>query len=313
VEDPDVLARVRDLVIPPAWTDVWICLSANGHLQAVGTDAAGRRQYRYHDAWTRLRDAGKHERMLELAERLPAARAVVDEHLAVRGMPPERALAVAFRLLDHGFFRVGSESYTAAHGTYGLATLRREHVRVRRDVLTFSYRAKGGLDRVQRLVDPDLVVPVRALLRRDGGGPELLAWRDSGGWHDVRSGDINAYVRQVTDGDFTAKDFRTWNATVLMAQALAVSAAVPESAAARRRAIVRAVQEVAGYLGNTPAVARRSYIDPRVVDLYADGVTVDDAVLDRTVASPGLAIHGDLERSVLRMLRDPRRAGRVAA
>jgi DNA topoisomerase I len=312
VDDPDVLARVKALVIPPAWTDVWVCLSRNGHLQAVGTDTAGRRQYRYHDEWTRLRDAGKHERMLELAERLPAARTRVEESLGLRGMPAERALAVSFRLLDHGFFRVGSESYTAAHGTFGLATLRREHVRVRRDALTFEYRAKGGIDRVQRIVDPLLVPPVRFLLRRDGGGAELLAWRDRAGWHDVRSTDVNEYVREVTAGDFSAKDFRTWNSTVLMAQALAVSDGAPDSPTARRRAVTRAVQEVAVYLGNTPAVARRSYVDPRVVDLYLDGVTVDASVLDRTVASPGLAIHGALEREVLRMLRDPRR-GRAAA
>jgi DNA topoisomerase IB len=165
---------------------------------------------------------------------------------------------------------------------------------------------------VQRLVDPSLVAPVRALLRRRGGGDELLAWRDQQVWHDVRSADINAYVRDVTGGEFSAKDFRTWNATVLMAQALAVSDEVPASPAARRRAVTRAVQEVAGYLGNTPAVARRSYVDPRVVDLYLDGVTVEASVLDRTVASPGLAIHGPLERAVLRMLREPRRASAAA-
>lgn len=312
VHDPVVLDRVRTLVIPPAWTDVWICQSASGHLQAVGTDSAGRRQYRYHEEWTRQRDAGKHERMLDLAGRLPAARARVEESLGLRGMPAERALAVSFRLLDHGFFRVGSESYMATHGTFGLATLRRDHVRVRADALTFSYRAKGGIDRVQRIVDPPLVPPVRFLLRRDDAGQELLAWKNRAGWHDVRSADINEYVRAVTGGDFSAKDFRTWNATVLMAQALAVSGEAPDSPTARRRAVARAVQEVAGYLGNTAAVARRSYVDPRVVDLYQDGVTIDTAVLDSTVAAPGLAIHGPLEQAVLRMLRRPRRT-RAAA
>jgi DNA topoisomerase IB len=305
VDDPEVLARISALTIPPAWVDVWICRTAHGHLQAVGTDAAGRRQYRYHDEWTRARGADKHERMLDLAPRLPAARARVAASLALRGMPAERGLAVAFRLLDHGFFRVGSEGYTRAHGTFGLATLRREHVSVRGASLTFAYRAKGGLDRVQRLVDPALAAPVRFLLRRDGGGPELLAWKDRAGWHDVRSADINAYVKDVTGGDFTAKDFRTWNATVLMAQALAVSDGAPDTPAARRRAVSRAVQEVAAYLGNTPAVARRAYVDPRVVDLFLDGVTVPPAALDRSVASPGLAIHGALERAVLALLTQP--------
>ena len=312
VHDSSVLERISALAIPPAWTDVWICQRPNGHLQAVGTDAAGRRQYRYHDAWREERDAGKHERTLDLASKLPKARRRVEESLDLQGMPRERALAVAFRLLDHGFFRVGSESYRVEHGTFGLATLRRDHVTVERSAVSFHYIAKGGIERAQRLLDQDLARSVRSLLNRRDPAEELLAWREGGVWHDVRSSDVNDYVREVTGGDFSAKDFRTWNATVLMAQALAVSQEAPESESARRRAIARAVGEVAGYLGNTPAVARRSYIDPRIIDLYLDGLTVDLSVIDRSIDSPGLSIHGPLESAVLRLLRDPRRASAAA-
>jgi DNA topoisomerase IB len=312
VDDPRDLERISALAIPPAWTDVWICLRANGHLQAVGTDAAGRRQYRYHDVWREVRDAGKHERTLDLAARLPAARRRVEEALALRGMPRERALAVAFRLLDHGFFRVGSESYRVENGTFGLATLRRDHVSVQRSAVSFRYVAKGGTERSQRLLDQDLARSVRSLLSRHDPSEELLAWREGSRWRDVRSADVNDYIREVTGGDFSAKDFRTWNATVLMAQALAVSLEAPSSETGRRRAIVRAVAEVASYLGNTPAVARRSYIDPRIIDLYRDGVTVDLAVIDRSIDSPGLSIHGPLEAAVLRLLREPRRVSIAA-
>jgi DNA topoisomerase IB len=287
---------------------VWICTSSSGHLQAVGTDAAGRRQYRYHNEWTAARGVEKHERMLDLAACLPAVRRTVDEGLDLRGMPRDRCLSAALRMLDHGFFRVGSESYRIAHGTFGLATLRRDHVSVSRDSVSFSYVAKGGLDRKQRLVDPSLARAVRTLLRREDNSAELLAWRERSGWRDLRSPDVNAFIRQVTGGEFTAKDFRTWNATVLMAQALAVSGGLA-GPRERQRAVVRAVQEVARYLGNTPAVARASYIDPRVVDLYLDGITVDVNVIDRTVRAPGLAIHGPLEAAVLRMLRDPQKRG----
>ena len=200
------------------------------------------------------------------------------------------------------------ESYRVEHGTFGLATLRRDHVTVERSTVSFRYLAKGGIERSQRLLDPELARSVRSLLRRVDPAEELLAWREGKAWHDVRSGDVNDYIREVTGGDFSAKDFRTWNATVLMAQALAVSQDAPASDSARRRAVVRAVREVAAYLGNTPAVARRSYVDPRIIDLYLDGVTVDPGVIDRSVDSPGLAIHGPLESAVLRLLRDPRRS-----
>ena len=178
--------------------------------------------------------------------------------------------------------------------------------------MSFHYVAKGGITRTQRLVDDDLAKAVRSLLNRRDPAEELLAWREAGTWRDVRSTDVNDYVREVTGGDFSAKDFRTWNATVLMAQALAVSQDAPATETARKRAIARAIGEVATYLGNTPAVARRSYVDPRIIDLYLDGMTVNLAVIDRSIDSPGLSIHGPLEAAVLRLLREPRKS-RAAA
>jgi DNA topoisomerase IB len=305
IKDPDVLARIGDLVIPPAWQDVWICPWPNGHIQALGTDAAGRRQYLYHPVWRDQRDRAKHDRVLDFAERLPKVRATLCEHLAQRGATRDRVLAAAIRLLELGFFRVGSEAYADENGTYGLATLRREHVRMRRGELLFEYLAKGAQQRTQVVADPDVIPVVQTLRRRRDPNPELLAYRDSAGWHDVRSEDVNAYLREVAEGEFTAKDFRTWHATVLMAVALAVSERAATSRTARARAIRRAYVEVSEYLGNTPAVCRASYVDPRVVDLYQDGVTVSGALdeLGADVDGGQLATQGEVERAVLRMLR----------
>jgi len=305
IEDEDELARLRALVIPPAWRDVWICPWPNGHIQAVGTDAAGRRQYLYHEYWRLQRDRAKHDRVLDLADRLPDVRAVLCTHLAQRGLVRERVLAAAIRMLELGFFRVGGEQYAEENGSYGLATLRREHVSVQRGTLVFEYQAKGGIDRTQVVADPEVVAVVRALLRRGDTNPELLAYRCGTGWRDVRSDDINAYLGEVTGGDFTAKDFRTWHATVLMAVALAVSTPVAGSRTARQRAISRAYREVAEYLGNTPAVCRSSYVDPRVVDLYRDGETVAPALdeLGADVDGGQLATQGPVEQAVLRMVR----------
>lgn len=312
VIEPDVLQRITDLVIPPAWRDVWICPWPNGHIQAIGTDAAGRRQYRYHDAWRLRRDTEKHERVLDFARRLPLAREKVRAHQRQRGLTKQRVLATAFRLLDLGFFRVGGESYAEDNGTYGLATMRREHVTIRADLLTFEYLAKGAKQRVQSLVDPEVRKVVQLLVRRDGGGDELLAYKQSGEWRDVTSADINAYLKDVFGTEVSAKDFRTWHATVFTAVGLAVSSALPQSASARKRAVTRVVKEVAEYLGNTAAVCRSSYIDPRVFDLYDDGVTVAAALgrLGDGARFGQPATHGPVEQAVLRMLRAPRRAGR---
>ena len=275
VADEEVLERIRSLAIPPAWKDVWICPYPMGHIQATGIDAAGRKQYRYHDRWRERRDREKFDAMLDFARALPRLRERAACDLALDEVTRERVLAGAVRLLDRGFFRIGSEGYAEQNETYGLATIRKDHVSLRDGSVVFDYEAKGGKRRVQQLLDPQVLELVRALKRRRGGGPELLAYREGRGWRDVKSADINEYVKEATGGDFSAKDFRTWNGTVLCAIALAVSApAATGSRTVRKRAVKRAVDEVAHYLGNTPAVCRASYIDPRVFDRFDGGLTI---------------------------------------
>jgi DNA topoisomerase IB len=305
VKDPVVLERIAALVIPPAWTDVWICPDPRGHIQALGTDAAGRRQYLYHVDWRVQRDAEKHQRVLDFARRLPKARTQVAEHLGQRGLTRDRVLAAAFRLLDLGFFRVGGESYAESNGSFGLATMRRRHVTVTGDVVVFDYVAKSGKKRVQAVVDESVRKVVVALLKRDDPSKELLAYKDRDGWHDVTSADINTYLREVLGDDVSAKDFRTWHATVLTAVGLAVSTQAPTSPTARKKAVNRVVKEVSEYLGNTPAVCRSSYIDPRIIDLYDDGGTIASS-LERLGADADFgqpATHGRVEAAVLRLLR----------
>lgn len=317
VTDPDVLSRISGLVLPPAWRDVWICPWPNGHVQALGTDAAGRRQYRYHDDWRLMRDAEKHERVLSMATVLPQVRETIARDMkdtAEGGVGRRAVLGAAVRLLDLGFFRVGGEAYADEHSTYGLATLRKDHVTIDGDALVFEYDAKGGKHRVLSIVDDDVRRLIVTLKRRRGGGAELLAYKDSAGrWRDVRSGDINDHLRALSDIDMTAKDFRTWHATVLMAVALAVSSSV-STPSGRERAIARAYKEVAGYLGNTPAVCRKSYVDPKVVDLFEQGVTIAPA-LEKLGSEPqyGLATQGAVEQAVMRMLTRPKRSSTAKA
>ena len=302
LHDADTLERIRALAIPPAWKDVWISPWPGGHIQAVGTDAAGRRQYRYHDAWRLRRDRLKHERVLELAQRLPAVRETVTEHLSGQGLTRERVLAAAVRLLDLGFFRVGGEEYAEENGTYGLATLRRDHVELTRGGITFHYEAKGSQHRVHAVVDPDVRKVVQALLRRRDPGPELLAYHVGREWRDVRSVDINAYLREVAGEDMTAKDFRTWHATVLCTVALARARAT-SSPSDRKRAVAGAVRGVAEALGNTPAVCRKSYIDPRIIDLYDDGsLTAVSLTTPADMSLEQLAARPDVERVVIELL-----------
>jgi len=307
VTDPAVLDRIRALVLPPAWTDVWICPVASGHIQATGVDAAGRRQYRYHDVWRLERDLAKHDRILDFAGRLPAARERIRADLQGTELTRDRVLACAVRLLDLGFFRIGGEQYAEANQTYGLATMRKEHVHVARDgTFTFDYTAKSGKHLHKSLREPEVGAVIAALKRRRGGGEELLAYRGpDGSWVDVKSTDINGYLRVATGGDDSAKDFRTWSATVLAAIGLAVSTEAT-SDTARRRAVTRVVKEVSEQLGNTPAVCRSSYIDPRIIDLYDAGLTIRDDLeglgADASYGEP--AFQGAIEAAVLRLLRD---------
>jgi DNA topoisomerase-1 len=321
IDDADALDRIAGLGIPPAWKDVWICPHPNGHLQATGTDAAGRTQYRYHPQWRARRDAEKFDEMVRFARALPALRERVAADLATGDKPTrDRVLAAAVRLLDRGFFRIGGEEYAVDNESFGLATMRKEHVRVERGgAMVFDYPAKHGKRRVQAVVDPDVRGLVTTLKRRRGGGAELLAYRDGRVWKDVRSPDINEYLKAATGADYSAKDFRTWNATVLAAVALSVSGAVAATPTGRKRAIVRAVKEVSHYLGNTPAVARTSYIDPRVFDAYNAGLIIRPALEE--VATPDdageLTIHQTaVEEAVLDLLNEresSRALERVAA
>ncbi|MGH4025860.1 MAG: DNA topoisomerase IB [Pseudonocardiaceae bacterium] len=266
-------------------------------------------QYRYHDEWRRRCDAEKHDRALGLARRLPRVRQVVAEQFAGRGLSCDRVLAAAIRMLDIGVFRVGGEGYAPGpdddEGSFGLATVRREHVRLRGGAVEFCYPAKGGAERTIALRDAALHKVVGALLRRRGGGPDLLAYRVGSGWHDVRSEDINARLKQLAGDEFTAKDLRTWNATVLAAVALAEAAAdgVPGSKRGRTRLVNAALDEVAEHLGNTRAVAKSSYVDPRVVEWFCAGRTVLPAL--RRVGTADLsddAARSRLEQAVLRLL-----------
>jgi len=304
IRDPEVLERVSGLVIPPAWKDVWISPHPMGHIQATGIDAAGRKQYRYHEQWRLRRDREKFDEMLDFARALPSLRARVGDDLASGGLTREHVLAGASMLLDRGFFRIGSEGYAEENDTYGLATIRKDHVEVNDGVAYFDYSAKGSKRREQRIIDPEIIDLVEVLKRRRGGSPELLAWKEGRRWRDVKSADINDYVKQATGGDFSAKDFRTWNATVLAAKALAVSYEMASaSKTARKRAHKRAVEEVARYLGNTPAVCRASYIDPRVFDRFDGGLTIGGSIAEFAAVGQGYpAADRSVEEGVIALI-----------
>ena len=303
IEDPETLVRVKALAIPPAWEEVWICPLPNGHLQATGRDVAGRRQYLYHEDWRARMDLRKFDHMLEFAGALPGIRTIALDHLALDRFPRERVLGCAVRLLDRGFFRIGCEGYAEQNQTYGLATIHKRHVKLHGDEVLFDYVAKGGQRRLWSTVDPSVREVVAVLKQRRSGGPELLAYKDGRKWVDIKSVDINDYIREIADEDFTAKDFRTWNATVLAAVALAVSTEA-NTKTARKRAISRAVKEVAHYLGNTPAVSRSSYIDPRVFDRYLSGWTIAGALgqIGEGAGFGELATQGAIEDAVRDLL-----------
>lgn len=270
--------RIKALVIPPAWDDVWICPIPNGHLQAVGTDAAGRRQYLYHPQWRIRRDRSKFLRVTEAARELPQARKQVQSDLAATGMDLDRACATAVRLLDIGYFRIGNDAYTDANGSFGLTTLERQHARRRADAIVFSFIGKSGISHTITVDDPPAVAALEVMRTRPtSDSKRLLAFKADGQWDDLASSEVNGYLRKLFGGSFTAKDFRTWHATVIAAEVLALADEPGDTQASRKRAIKQAVMEVSSYLGNTPTVARSSYIDPRIIDAYENGSTVHKA------------------------------------
>ena len=288
LQDDQALARIRDLAIPPAWTDVWICHDPLGHLQATGVDAAGRKQYLYHPSWRIRRDRAKFDTMLDFAAALPRLRRRARRDLRAPELTHDRVLACALVLLDLGFFRIGSESYTEQNSSYGLVTMLKRHVRLDQEQVVFDYQAKGGRRRVQAIADPAVREAVKELRRRRGGGERLLAYRQGRRWVQLRCKDLSQRIKALSGGDFSAKDFRTWNATVLAAVAVATHGAGADSKGSRKRAVNATVKAVAAYLGNTPAVCRASYIDPRVFDRFRAGQTLA-GTLDRPLETVDLA------------------------
>ncbi|HET7900448.1 MAG TPA: DNA topoisomerase IB [Candidatus Nanopelagicales bacterium] len=273
VRDAGLRARLETLPIPPAWTDVWICADENGHIQAVGTDAAGRKQYLYHPVWRQRRDLDKFDRMVRFGARLPAARRTVTRQLSQGGTGRTAVLAAAFRMLDSTLIRVGGEQYAKSSGAVGLATVRRSAVvACSGEVLALKFEGKSAIEHELEVHDRALVSVVRRLVERDEKGDvELLAYDDGEGWRDVRSSDVNDHVRATVGDEFTAKDFRTWHATVTAAAVL-LDRGPQDSDRARRRVVSEAMQTAASRLGNTPAVARSSYVDPRLIEAYHRGV-----------------------------------------
>lgn len=305
-----MLERIAELVIPPAWRDVWICMDPRGHLQATGVDAAGRKQYLYHARWRSHRDRRKFDSMLAFGAALPRLRRGVARDLKVDGarrlrveqLTERRVLACAVRLLDLGFFRIGSEDYAERNESYGLTTMLREHVTVGDREVIFDFPAKSGQRRVQAIADPD-VLAVLAALKRRRTGSQLLAYRAADGSRELTAEEVNAYLKHTSGGPFTAKDFRTWNATVLAAVALA-GADGARGRAAREREVKRAVKTVAAYLGNTPTVCRASYVDPRVIDRFHAGVTIAPSVAEGGPDLGKARVRARVESAVLELLHD---------
>ena len=302
ITDREERARIDALAVPPAWTDVWICPSPNGHLQATGRDARGRKQYRYHPRWRELRDEAKYDRMLAFAAALPRIRRRVDRDIARKALSKPRVVATIVRLLDETGIRVGNDEYARENGSFGLTTMRKRHAEVEGSSVAFRFRGKSG-----KTTDVDVTDPrVARVLRRCEGlpGQHLFQYVDEDGEPvDVDSDDVNAYLREMAGGDFTAKDFRTWTGTVLAAWALEELGEAGSQTQATRQ-VVRAVESVAKELGNTPAVCRSAYIHPQVIETHLEGNLAQllGREADRRVAQGmrGLTAH---EAAVLALLR----------
>jgi DNA topoisomerase I len=304
ITDSGTIVRIRALVIPPAWRDVWICPDPRGHLQATGVDAAGRRQYLYHELWREQQGHLKFQHMEHFARALPEMRKSV---LATMGhgreLDRERVLACAVRLLDVGMFRIGSDVYEKEDGHLGLSTIAKGNVSITADGVLFDYLAKEGVRQVHLVQDPPCVEIVSALKRRRGGGTHLLAFRERGAWHRVHAHLINEHLKTLIGDSFSAKDFRTWNGTLLAAVSVAMNGGEARSDRARRRVIAQAASDVANVLGNTPAVARSSYIDPRVFERFLTGLTIAGALEE--ISAQGLEEErrrAEVERAALELL-----------
>ncbi len=273
ITDENRLDEIRALAIPPAWTDVWISPIRRGHLQATGRDARGRKQYRYHRRWREVRDEAKYGRLIEFARALPRIRRRTDRDLRRRGLPREKVLALVVRLLEATLIRVGNDEYARDNRSYGLSTMRDRHVEVRGATLRFTFRGKGGKEHEIGVRDERLASLVRQVQQLPG--QTLFQYHDADGERqEVTSDDVNAYLREISGDDFTAKDFRTWAGTVAAAMALEEFSEIDDEAG-RKRAIVQAVEAVAKLLGNTPTVCRACYVHPDVLDAYLDGSFVE--------------------------------------
>jgi DNA topoisomerase-1 len=304
VTDPATLQRIKSLAIPPAWKDVWICADASGHVQATGRDARGRKQYRYHPRWREVRDEVKYGRLIAFAEALPRIRARAAADLRKPGLPREKVLGAVVQLLEKTLIRVGNEEYARQNGSVGLTTMRDQHAKIRGGSVRFEFRGKSGIEHEIDLHDPTLARVVKAC--RDLPGYELFQYLDADGHRQViDSADVNAYLREISGQDFTAKDFRTWAGTVLAAKALAEVEAFKTNREAKRR-VATAVEQVAKRLGNTKAVCRKCYIHPAILDAYMDGATIETvkarasklARRSASLAPEELAVVGIIERGL---------------
>jgi DNA topoisomerase-1 len=301
VADETTLARIKCLVIPPAWQDVWICAQANGHLQATGRDARGRKQYRYHPKWRTARDEVKYERMLKFGDALPAIRHEVDRALKLPGLPREKVLATIVYLLEATMMRVGNEEYARTNKSFGLTTLRNRHAKVDGSDVEFSFRGKSGVYHKVKVHDRRLAGIVKRT--RDLPGQELFQYiDDDGATHTIDSSDVNDYLRLITGEEYTAKDFRTWSGTVLAALALQEFEKFDSETQAKKN-IVRAIESVAEKLGNTPTICRKCYVHPAVLDAYLDGAALE-VMRERTEETLAKDLHAlqPEEAAVLAML-----------
>lgn len=305
VTDEATLERIRKLAVPPAYVDVWICTKANGHLQATGRDARGRKQYRYHPQFRELRESTKYEHMLEFAKALPAIRTKLAEHMALRGLPREKVLATVVHLLETTLIRVGNDDYARENKSYGLTTLRNPHVKVEGSELRFQFKGKSGKQWRLQVKDRRIAKIIRAC--QDLPGQRLFQYRDEQGEvREVTSADVNAYLREVTGRDVTAKDFRTWGGTVMAALALR-EFETADTQATQKKNLKAAIEHVAGRLGNTPTICRKCYVHPEVLNAYVEGklaLDVKEAVADELLKPEEAAVLGMLEGRLKRTLED---------